>query len=68
METSSHKKDYLKVIDVLDSCDTYEQIEAAKRYFDIYMFRWRHMLNSASVDELKHDFSTRIEIKEGEIR
>ena len=67
MGNDTYKKDYSKVIDALNSCETMEQIEAAKRYFDLYMFKWKHMLNSASAIELRDDFDAKLEAKEGEI-
>jgi hypothetical protein len=64
MEIGEHKKDYQKVIDVLISCESPDHIQATERYFELYMFRWRHILHTEDVNYLREDFLERLKLKE----
>jgi hypothetical protein len=64
MKTREHEKDYQKVMDVLNSCESDDHTQATKRYFELYMFRWRHLLHTEDVNDLRADFSERLKSKE----
>lgn len=56
-------KDFKKVIKVLDSCITFEQIKTSERYFDLFIQKWCDKIKKEHIITLTNHFEKLKKIK-----
>lgn len=61
-------KDFKKVIKVLDSCVTYEQIKTSERYFNLFIQKWENRIGNLHIVTLINHFDKVKKIKTYEIK
>ena len=57
MNNQSHINDLLRAQKVLASCTTQEHVDAAVRYFRLFIKKWRHLFSVPVVKELELTFA-----------
>jgi len=56
MENQSHLMDYSKALAVLESCETRKHIDAADRYFKLFINKWKHLMSDKVIEDMMIDF------------
>lgn len=56
MENQSHLIDYSKALAVLESCETRKHLDAADRYFKLFINKWKHLMSDKVIDDMTIDF------------
>ena len=56
MENQSHLLDYSKALSILESCETRQHIDAADRYFKLFINKWKHLMSDKVIDDMSIDF------------
>ena len=67
MNNQSHINDLLRAQKVLASCTTQEHVDAAVRYFRLFIKKWKHLFSVSVVKDLELTFAIEIGEKLREI-
>jgi hypothetical protein len=57
MKNQSHINDLLRAQKVLESCDSKEHVDAAIRYFRLFINKWKHLFSVNVVKDLEMNFT-----------
>jgi hypothetical protein len=56
MKKASHLEEYVKALNVLSSCETTTHVKGARRYFDLYLNKWKHLFARDVIENMSIDF------------
>ena len=56
MKKASHLEEYVKALRVLSSCETTTHVKGARRYFDLYLNKWKHLFARDVIENMSVDF------------
>jgi hypothetical protein len=57
MKNQSHINDLLRTQKVLSSCNSKEHVDAAIRYFRLFIKKWKHLFSVEVVTDLEMNFT-----------
>ena len=63
----NHLAEYGKALKVLDSCENQTHVKGARRYFALYLNKWKHMFDSNEISSIEVDFKILVAKKLSEL-